>query len=168
MEEGMEHVNVEGIGNKEEGSNFYAVRVAANQERILILIIADRVKQEGIPVKGILFNDKVKGYLFVEADNEEDVMRAVYGIRHVKGVVREPISFEEIKRMIEVKEEEAKPLSVGDVVEITSGTFKGEIGKVVEVDNEKGICTVVPTDTPVAIPIKLKTSHVKVIERAEG
>jgi len=147
---------------------FYAVRVASNQERILILIIADRVKQEGIPIKGILFNDKVKGYLFVEADKDEDVMRAIYGIRHVKGLVREPIPFEEIKRMIEVREEPAKPLSVGDIVEITSGTFKGEVAKVIEVDNEKGICTVVPTDAPVAIPIKIKTSDVKLVEKAEG
>ncbi len=158
-------------GSIQEGkgeSKFYAVRVASNQERILILIIADRVKQEGIPIKGILFNDKVKGYIFVEADKDEDVVKAVYGIRHVKGLVREPIPFEEIERMIETKEEPAKPLSVGDIVEITTGTFKGEVAKVIEVDNEKGICTVVPTDAPVAIPIKIKTSDVKLVEKAEG
>jgi len=156
------------IQEGKEESKFYAVRVASNQERILILIIADRVKQEGIPIKGILFNDKVKGYIFVEADKDEDVVKAVYGIRHVKGLVREPIPFEEIERMIETKEEPAKPLSVGDIVEITTGTFKGEVAKVIEVDNEKGICTVVPTDAPVAIPIKIKTSDVKLVEKAEG
>ena len=71
-------------------------------------------------------------------------------------------SKEEIKGMLESKPQEVL-LNRGDMVEITSGPFKGEKAKVVRIDNDKEELTVELVEVAVPIPVTLKLNTVKVL-----
>lgn len=81
---------------------------------------------------------------------------------HVKSVLSRPIPFDEIKGMLESKPQEVL-LNRGDMVEITSGPFKGEKAKVVRIDNDKEELTVELVEVAVPIPVTLKLNTVKVL-----
>jgi transcriptional antiterminator NusG len=61
-------------------------------------------------------------------------------------------------------------MEVGDLVEISSGPFKGERARIVQVDKEKEEVTVEFFEATVPIPVTVKSESVKVIQKkgAEG
>lgn len=148
---------------EEDEFKFFVVRVAVKQEKVVALMLANKAERLSLPVKSVLFDGKVKGYLIVEAKDEDTVLKLISNMKHVKGMLSQPISKEEVLSLIE-KKEEVVEIKVGDLVEIVSGAFKGERAKVTAVDEEKNSYTVVPLDAPVPIPIKVKREHLKVVK----
>ena len=60
----------------------------------------------------------------------------------------------------------AEGISTGDVVELTSGPFKGERAKVVRVDSAKEELIVELLDSPHTIPLRTHADFAKIVEKA--
>ncbi len=139
-----------------------AYRVTSGQENIVADLLAEKVKKTKVNVGALLVSSRLKGYLIVEAADEVEAKKLVANVPHVKSVLNRPIAFEEIKEMIESKPPEVS-LNKGDLIEITSGPFKGERAKVIRIDHDKEEVTVELIEVAVPIPVTLKIDTIKVL-----
>lgn len=117
-------------------------------------------------VKAVLVPGTLRGYIFLETMEFRDVELAIQGIPHVRGRVGGKVTLEEIDKFL-VPPPAAEGISVGDLVEIISGAFKGERAKVVRVESAKGELILELLDSPHTIPIRVHADFAKLVEKAE-
>ncbi|MFQ5974788.1 MAG: transcription elongation factor Spt5 [Candidatus Hydrothermarchaeales archaeon] len=151
----------------EEGK-FYAVRTTIGQEKSVADRLFHKVEKEKergkADIYSILAPPSWRGYLAVEAINKTEVEKSLYGITHVRGVVEGELKFEEIEQFLEPKSAVAK-VDIGDIVELTSGPFKGEKARVVRVDVNKEESTVELFEATVPIPLTVRGDNIRVIRK---
>ncbi|MFW9907477.1 MAG: transcription elongation factor Spt5 [Candidatus Thorarchaeota archaeon] len=117
-------------------------------------------------VKAILVPETLRGYVFLETLEFRDVEIAISGVPHVRGRVGGKVSFDEIDKFL-VPPPAAEGLNTGDVVELTSGPFKGERARITRVDSAKEELIVELLDSPHTIPLRTHADFVKIIEKAK-
>ncbi len=144
----------------------YIVRVASKQERVVAMMLERKAKTDNLNVYSIFIPESIKGYIFVEVDEENTILNLINGVKYVKGILKSVVDLEEIKNMVKVEEKPEEKISIGDVVEITSGPFKGENAKVTQIDEAKKEYVVLPLEVAISLPIKLKSSHLKLVKKA--
>lgn len=127
--------------------------------------IEKEVKLRNLAVYAIIFLEDLKGYLFLEGE-EEDINRAIYGAPHVRGIIKKPVSIEEIKKYL-VAEKPSADINVGDVIEILSGPFKGEKGQVTRINEAKKELTIELLEAVVPIPLTLSINIVRLVEKGK-
>ncbi|WP_456329914.1 transcription elongation factor Spt5 [Archaeoglobus sp.] len=147
-------------------SRFFAVKTTANQERVVANLMDMAARKHNLNVYSILAPKELKGYIIVEAETPDDILKAIKGLPHVKGVVKGEISFSEIEHFLTPKKA-AEQIREGDKVEIVSGPFKGEMAIVKRVDEAKNEITVELLEAVVPIPVTVKADHVRVIDKKE-
>lgn len=143
----------------------FAVKVSIAHEKSVAEMIDSKLptRDPRPDVKSILVLDQLRGYIFVEAPHQRDVMLACSDIRHVKGKALGQIKLEELDHFLK-PEPLTDTLMVGDKVEIIAGLFAGEKAYVSRIDEAKEEVTLslVGSDNP--IPIKVHADYLKVIE----
>jgi transcriptional antiterminator NusG len=139
-----------------------AYRVTSGQESIVADLLYEKIKKTKVPINAIIVSPRLKGYLMVESPDETEAKRLIVNVPHVKGVLARPIDISEIREMLESKPAEIT-LVKGDLVEITSGPFKGEKAKVVRIDKEKEDVTVELVEVAVPIPVTIKLATIKIL-----
>ncbi|MDH5816011.1 MAG: transcription elongation factor Spt5 [Candidatus Nezhaarchaeota archaeon] len=149
-----------------EKASFYLVRTTIGQERNVMLIAEERVKQAGIPIKSMVIIEGMRGYILVETDRPDVIDKAFYGIKHVKGIVARKVSFSEIENFL-VPKPSIEGINVGDVVEIIAGPLKGLKGTVTRVDKSKEEVTLELHETSYPLPITIHGDYVRVVEKAK-
>ncbi len=117
-------------------------------------------------VKAILVPESLRGYVFLETLEFRDVEIAISGVPHVRGRVGGKVSFEEIDKFL-VPPPAAEGLGTGDVIELTSGPFKGERARITRVDAAKEELIVELLDSPHTIPLRTHADFVKIVEKAK-
>jgi transcriptional antiterminator NusG len=147
-------------------SEFFAVKTTANQERVVANLMEMTVKKYQLAVYSILAPKELRGYVIVEADGMEDMLKAIRGLPHIKGVVRGKTSFSEIEHFLAPKKA-AEQIKESFTVEIVSGPFKGELAVVKRVDEAKDEITVELIEAVVPIPVTVKADHVRVVDKKE-
>uniref|UniRef100_A0A7C3VBK8 Transcription elongation factor Spt5 n=1 Tax=Archaeoglobus fulgidus TaxID=2234 RepID=A0A7C3VBK8_ARCFL len=147
-------------------TKFFAVKTTANQERVVANLIDMAARKHNLNVYSILAPKELKGYVIVEAETPDDLLMAIRGLPHVKGVVKGEIRFSEIEHFLTPKKA-AEQIREGDRVEIVSGPFKGEMAIVKRVDEAKNEITVELLEAVVPIPVTVKADHVRVIDKKE-
>lgn len=139
----------------------FGIRTTIGQEKIVSEILSAKMKKEGENVHSISVIDGLRGYIILEAESEADVRKLVYKTPHVRGIVSGAIDISELGHFFE-----SKPMTVGiergDIVELTSGAFKGEKARVIRVDEGKEKITVEIIEAAVPIPVTLDASSVRV------
>ena len=146
---------------------FFVVKVPAGQEANIAFLLRRRAREEGIKVKSILGFDKLKGFLFVEAEHVYQVRKLVSRIPRVRiplGVG--PAKAEDIEDYITRIPEKLK-LKPGDIVRISDGIFKGTLAKVKSVDEERGMVSVELMDVESRWDLSVGIDHVKLERRGE-
>lgn len=144
----------------------YTVSVVSRQEYNVVIVLKMRAESAKIPVYSIVAPPESFGVLFIEGESLPDVNRAVYGVKHVKGVMRGVTNVEEIMKILKP----AKPaveIDVNDEVEITADVLKGSRGRVTFIDKDKGIVRVELLDSAFPMPLDLKISEVKLVKRGQ-
>jgi len=139
----------------------FAVRTTTGRETQVIDKLLLKIRQLGLSIYAILKPREVKGYFFVEAENAEDINKAIYGVTHSKGVIGE-VRLDEIKHFLSTTIEQIK-INTGDTVEIVSGPFKGERAKVQRITKAKEEVIVELIEAAVPIPITVKLDSVRVV-----
>ncbi|MEM4295406.1 MAG: transcription elongation factor Spt5 [Candidatus Anstonellales archaeon] len=143
---------------------FYVVRVATKQEKIVTMMIEKRVIANKLPIYSVFFHEPVRGYVFIETDDENAAYEAISGIKHVKGMLQKPMQDEQVIAMFKIEEKPEQEIKIGDTVEIVSGPFKGEKARVISVDKAKDEYTVLPLEAVVSIPVRLKGKSIKIVK----
>jgi transcriptional antiterminator NusG len=147
-------------------NKFFVLKTTANQEKVVANLMEMAVRKYNLSVYSILSPKEVKGYIFIEAEGMEDLLKAIRGLPHVKGVVKGDVSFNEIEHFLAPRKA-AEQIKEGFTVEIVSGPFKGEMAVVKRVDEAKNEITVELLEAVVPIPITVKADHVRVIDKKE-
>ena len=150
----------------ESQSEFFIVRSTPNrEEQFMDAIYKYLSTKEDTGIYAVFKPESVKGYIFVEAENLTKVVDAFRGIPNSKGVLRQPISFEELEKYFD-KNAEKIVVNQRDIVEVIAGPFKGDQGRVTRIVPGKDEIIIEPLNSPVPIPITLSTDDIRVIESA--
>lgn len=144
----------------------YAIRVTAGQEKIITEILVKKSRAEKLPVYAIVNIETVKGYLFIEALEENTVVKLIQKVKHIKGFLKKSVTTEEISALIKIVKEPTASIEVGDIIEMTSGPFKGEKAKVTKTDTAKDQVTVELIEVAVPIPITVKAKIIKLFQKS--
>jgi transcriptional antiterminator NusG len=139
------------------------IRVVIGREKIALEYLEKEVKLRNLDVSAILFLEDLKGFIFLEGE-EEDINRAIYGAPHVRGVLKKEVKVDDLERYVK-KEKPSVELDVGDIIEILSGPFKGEKGKITRINETKKELTVELLEAVVPIPLTLSVNIVRLIEK---
>lgn len=142
----------------------FAYRVTAGQESIVADLLREKARKTKAPITALIVSSRLKGYLLVESPNEVEAKQLITNVPHVKSVLNDTIPFSEIKELVESKPQELK-LAKGDLVEVTSGPFKGEKAKVSRIDKEKEEVTVELIEVAVPIPVTIKLDAIKLLPK---
>ncbi|MBN1170345.1 transcription elongation factor Spt5 [Candidatus Micrarchaeota archaeon] len=144
------------------------IRVTSGQEKIISEILMKKAKAEKLDVYSILHVETVKGYLFIEAADENTLVHLIQKVKHVKGFLKQPIKLEELDKLISSNKQPSMTIETGDIVEMSSGPFKGERAKVLKIDDAKDEITVELIEVAVPIPVTVKAKMVKLFQKANA
>lgn len=140
-----------------------AIKTSIGHERDVADALYYRTKENGM-VSAILYPVRLRGYLFVETNNEEKLQRTIKGITHVRGLVKGYTDVTELEKFLIPKPVVSK-MSEGDIVEIIAGPFKGEKARIQRLDTTKEEITIELFEAMVPIPITIKGDHVRLVEK---
>ena len=147
-----------------QNSEYYVIRtVPSKEEKFMDALYKSLSAKEDTGIYSLFRPETVKGYIFVEANSLMSVVDAVRGVPNNKGVIRKPLSFEELEKYFE-KDGEQVVVNERDIVEIISGPFKGDRAKVVRIVPGKDEVVIEPLNVPVPIPVTLSVDDIRVVE----
>lgn len=144
----------------------YTIRVTSGQEKIIAEILMKKSRAEKLDVYSIVHVENVKGYLFVEAPDENTLVKLIQKVKHVKGFLKKAITVGEIENLLKATKQPALTIEPGDTIEMSSGPFKGERAKVLKMDEAKDEITVELVEVAVPIPVTVKSKMVKLFRKA--
>ncbi|UYP47347.1 hypothetical protein NEF87_003632 [Candidatus Lokiarchaeum ossiferum] len=153
---------------EQKESTIFAVRTTIGQEKSVLTNIFNRLKVlNPFPdLKALMIAEELRGYVFVEATHQRDVMITIAGLRHIKGKIVGSISLDSISHVISPRKV-TEILEEGDTVEIVSGIFMGQKAQVIRMPKEgaKEEVTLRLLDSDSAISIKIHGDFLKLIEK---
>nr|CAG4718883.1 unnamed protein product [Naegleria fowleri] len=103
------------------------------------------VKKDRLQITSALYIEGYKGKIYIEALKELHVKQAIQGLSHL--IFENGIKLVPLKEMPDVLNinqlsTKLKDLKIGDWVRVKRGTYKGDLGKVVGLDEARGLCQV--------------------------
>jgi len=104
--------------------------------------------------------------VIIETDNEAELKRLLYRAAHVRGMIEGEMKFEEVEHFFETKSV-TQGVERGNIVEITTGAFKGEKARIIRIDSAKDKITVEIIGAAVPIPVTVDASSIRVLQRNE-
>ena len=141
----------------------YAVRTTSGQERTVVDLMAGRAGPKKLPIAAILAPEVFKGYIFVEAAGPHFVDEAIAGTRHARTRTKGVVSISAIERFI-VTKPVIEELSVGNLVEVVGGPFRGLKAKITHIDKVKQEVVIELLEEGFAtLPITVHADYVKLV-----
>lgn len=140
----------------------YSVRTTIGQEKTTSTMIERKAKNEDLDIQSITVVDRLRGYLLVEASNEDVIRTAIRSIKNARGVISGEMGIDDIEHFIEEKTLTSE-IKGGDIVELTSGAFKGEKARVKRIDEGKEKITLEIIEAEVPVPLTVDASDVRLL-----
>ena len=122
------------------------------------------VKKAKQPIKAILQTEDLRGYIFIEADDEDKILELVKGAPHIRGLVGKEVSIDQLERFI-VPEKQTIKIEPGDIIEVISGPFKGERAKVQRIDEVKQELSIELLEAAIPIAVTIPMAAVRLYEK---
>ena len=141
-----------------------AVKTSIGHEKTVADSIASRAKPKPSGIFAILSPATIRGYVFVEAMNTDNLRDLIKGVRRTRGLVKGETTFTEIEHFLTPKPI-VSGIVEGDIVELIAGPFKGEKARVQQIDENKEEITVELFEAMVPIPVTIRGDHVRVLEK---
>ena len=156
------------LATQTQKTSIYAVRTTSGQERTVVDLMASRIQPKKLPIVAILAPEVIKGYIFVEAMGPHFVDEAIAGTRHARTRTKGVVSLAAIERFI-VTRPVIEELSVGNLVEVVGGPFRGLKAKITHVDKVKQEVVIELLEEGFAtLPITVHADYVKLVSRGEA
>ncbi|KAL1309786.1 hypothetical protein HN51_052497 [Arachis hypogaea] len=122
----------------------WMVKCMIGRERETAVCLMQKYIDKGaeLQIRSAIALDHLKNYIYVEADKEAHVREAIKGLRNIYGVSK--ITLVPIREMTDVLSVESKAIDLArdTWVRMKIGTYKGDLAKVVDVDNVRQRVTV--------------------------
>lgn len=147
---------------------YFVVKVTSGQEKIAANMLSSKRQDSVLPIYSIIVVEGMRGYIIVEAEDETSCRTFIGKVRNVRGMLPKSITDEEVEKLVTNTSIATQDISKDDVIEFTSGPFKGYKAKVLKVDEPKSEITVELIDVVVPIPVTTKINTARVIERAKN
>ncbi|HDD57188.1 MAG: transcription elongation factor Spt5 [Thermoplasmata archaeon] len=150
-----------------EKPKIFSIKTQIGKEQNVADLIKSRVKKShDNNVLSVLVAPELRGYVFVEGYNAELIKKMIRTISYVRGMLEGNIPIEEIEGFL-TPASTVEKIKEGDVVEMISGPFRGEMAKVTHIDDTKEEITVELFDSVVPIPITVRGDQVRVVRKKE-
>ncbi len=149
-------------------STIVALKTQAGKEVEVARDLGNKIKLNKIDyvfsilVPGI--TSKMKGYVFVETIQPDRILSFIKNVKGIKGVVKGEMKTSEIMHWLTPRAA-VETLQVGNFVELIDGPFKGEKGRIIEIDMANDKIVVELSESLVPIPITVKASSVRVLDK---
>ncbi|MEM2268713.1 MAG: transcription elongation factor Spt5, partial [Thermoplasmata archaeon] len=145
-----------------------ALKVQVGKEVEVARDLGNKVKLNKIDYIFSIFvpgeTSKLKGYVFVETIQPDRMLSFIKNVKGIRGVVKGEMDFNEIIHYLTPRSA-VETLQVGNFVELIEGPFKGEKGRIVEIDVANDKIVVELTESLVPIPVTVRAGSVRVIEK---
>ena len=155
---------------KEIKTTIFAVRTTIGQEKSVLQNIFNRLRVlNPFPdLKALLIAEELRGYVFIEAIHQRDVMITIAGLRHIKGKIVGSITLESISHVISPRKV-TEILEEGDTVEIISGVFQNQRAEVIRMPKEgaREEVNLRLLNSDSAISIKIHGDFLKLVQKGE-
>ena len=129
------------------------VRVSAGFEKKAARELAERARRRGTAISSIVVPPSLDGHILVETGDLNELEGLVSGSRNLKAVEKGAPAGVDVAGLLESRILETDP-GEGAVVEMVSGPFKGQTGKVVRTKAPDGMILVELHDTRLTVPVK--------------
>ncbi|KXA89993.1 hypothetical protein AKJ62_01920 [candidate division MSBL1 archaeon SCGC-AAA259D14] len=143
-------------------SKLYAVKTAIGREEETAELINNQNDYRNLSLKSIVVSPETEGYIYVEADDVTDVLRATKNVRLARKVLENPASEEDVDNIMNPRPLVTK-MSHDATVLITGGDFKGEEGRIENIVRAEGKVTVKVDATVVPVSVTVDMDQVKPI-----
>jgi len=145
-------------------SEIYTLKTTANREEQVLDFVVSNIRKKELNAYSVFHPHGMRSYIFIEAENKDEAQKAYQGVPYAKGLLRAPVSYNEIEHMLEQAKAQVN-IQNRDIVEIISGPFKGENARVTRIDHQKEEVVLELLESAVPIPITVKLDSVKVVRR---
>ena len=142
----------------------YTLRSTMGQEKNAAGLISQRAGARNLDVRSVLVTDQLRGYLFIEA-HPTTIESAIEGIPHVRSKIVGKVPIESLQDLL-IPKPMVEGVSVGDIVEITDGPFKGSRARITSITTTREEVTVELLDSLVTIPVVIHADFVRVLQSA--
>ncbi len=160
----MEDTNV--LGHAEEKSRLFSIKTQVGKEQNCADLINSRAKKSKLNIPAILVTPELRGYVFVEAYDDELIKNLIKTISYARNMLEGDIPIDQIEHFLAPTSTVAK-ITEGDIVEMVAGPFRGEKAKITHIDYSKEEITVELLDSLVPIPITVRGEQVRIIKRKD-
>lgn len=120
-------------------------------------------------IKAVLVAEQLRGYVFIEAIQQNDVQESISGIRHVKGKIVGSIKLTDLAHVITPRKV-TEILESGDIVEISSGIFQNRRAVIERMPREGAkedvVVRLMDSDSPISI--KVHGDYLKLLEKGKA
>ncbi|KAL3504343.1 hypothetical protein ACH5RR_034184 [Cinchona calisaya] len=143
----------------------WMVKCAIGREREVAVCLMQKAIDKGpeMQIRSVIALDHLKNYIYIEADKEAHVKEAIKGMRNIFASAK--IMLVPIKEMTDVLSVESKAVDISrdTWVRMKTGTYKGDLAKVVDVDNvrQKVTLKLIPRIDLQALASKLEGREVQ-------
>ena len=146
----------------------FALRVTSGQEKVVSEMVYTKVRKQSAQIYSVSTFDGLKGYIIIEAVDENSIRTVIKGLSHIRGVVgKETVDIKEIENLIQAAKSPITKIAKGDIIEIVGGPFKGERAIVKRTDESKDEITVELIEAAVPIPVTIKVDMVKMFKKVQ-
>jgi len=150
-----------------EKPKIFSIKTQIGKEQNVAELIRNRVKKTSDKnIVSILVTPELRGYVFIEAYNADQLRKMIRTLSYVRGMLDGDIPLKELESFL-TPASAVEKMKEGDIVEMISGPFRGEMAKVIHIDDAKEEITVELFDSVVPIPITVKGDQVRVIRKRE-
>ncbi|KAF3653304.1 putative transcription elongation factor SPT5 -like protein 1 [Capsicum annuum] len=138
----------------------WMVKCAIGREREVAVCLMQKAIDRGpeLQIRSVVALDHLKNYIYIEADKEAHVREACKGMRNIYASAK--IMLVPIKEMTDVLSVESKAVDLArdTWVRMKMGTYKGDLAKVMDVDNvrQKVVVKLIPRIDLQALANKLE------------
>jgi transcription termination/antitermination protein NusG len=139
------------------------IRTTTGRENVVLESLVTKIKNANIPIKSLFKTEELKGYIFIEGENE-DIENAAKNVPHVRGLIDKNVPLEQMERFLIAEKQEIN-VEMGDIIEIVGGPFKGEKGRVTRLDDTKNEVTVEFLEAAIPIPVTVPVASVTIHEK---
>lgn len=147
--------------------SIFAVKTSIGHEIAVMDAIESHARSKKVEIKSMLVSDALRGYVLVEAMSLDKLRELVRSIPKARSVVEGETTLKDIEHYL-VPKKTTEGISIGDIVEIVSGGFKGEKARVLKIDELKEEITVELFEAIVPIPITVRGESVKLLEKKKA
>lgn len=140
----------------------FILRAKMGQERSLARLAELKANKEDSGVYAVMISDMMKGYCFIEGEDQMQVEKLASEIRILsnRAIQDKEVPIEQIIDLLNPTPA-IEGLIEGDMVEIIDGPFKGLKAKLIRIEDGSQEITAELLDSTMALPVRIHADYVK-------